>query len=116
MSGSLFQPFAIEQYMSENEHAVKYHFAESGVHPLTYAELFELASIDTDSLFATLVDYPQVNGIQSLREKIATMYDGTTAENIPCHDRCQRSQYTGGGYDVKSGRQHGSLSTYLRAA
>ena len=82
MSGSLFQPFAIEQYMSENEHAVKYHFAESGVHPLTYAELFELASIDTDSLFATLVDYPQVNGIQSLREKIATMYEGTTAENI----------------------------------
>jgi aspartate/methionine/tyrosine aminotransferase len=77
-----FQPFAIEQYMSENEHAVEYHFAESGVHPLTYAELFELANINTDSLFATLVDYPQVNGIQSLREKIATMYDGTTAENI----------------------------------
>lgn len=82
MSANAFQPFAIEQYMSENEHAVKYHFAESGVHPLTYAELFELAEIDTHSLFATLVDYPQVNGIQSLREKISTMYAGTTAENI----------------------------------
>lgn len=82
MSRNSFQPFAIEQYMSENEHAVKYHFAESGVHPLTYAELFDLADIDTDLLFATLVDYPQVNGIQSLREKIATMYKGSAAENI----------------------------------
>ncbi len=78
----MFQPFAIEQYMSENEHSVKYHFAESGVHPLTFAELFELAEVDTPSLFATLVDYPQVNGLQSLREKIARLYTGATAENV----------------------------------
>ena len=78
----MFQPFAIEQYMSENEHAVKYHFAESGVHPLTFAELFELAEVDTQSLFATLVDYPQVNGLQSLREKIASLYAGATADNV----------------------------------
>ena len=78
----MFQPFAIEQYMSENEHSVKYHFAESGVHPLTFAELFELAKVDTPSLFATLVDYPQVNGLQSLREKIASLYTGATAENV----------------------------------
>ena len=78
----MFQPFAIEQYMSENEHSVKYHFAESGVHPLTFAELFELAEVDTPSLFATLVDYPQVNGLQSLREKIAGLYTGATAENV----------------------------------
>ena len=78
----MFQPFAIEQYMSENEHSVKYHFAESGVHPLTFAELFDLAEVDTPSLFATLVDYPQVNGLQSLREKIAGLYTEATAENV----------------------------------
>ena len=78
----MFQPFAIEQYMSENEHAVKFHFAESGVHPLTFAELFELAEVDTQSLFATRVDYPQVNGLQSLREKIASLYEGATADNV----------------------------------
>ena len=78
----MFQPFAIEQYMSENEHSVKYHFAESGVHPLTFAELFELTEVDTPSLFATLVDYPQVNGLQSLREKIASLYTGATADNV----------------------------------
>ena len=78
----MFQPFAIEQYMSENEHSVKYHFAESGVHPLTFAELFELAEVDTPSLWATLVDYPQVNGLRSLREKIASLYKGATADNV----------------------------------
>ena len=78
----MFQPFAIEQYMSENEHSVKYHFAESGVHPLTFAELFDLAEVDTPSLFATLVDYPQVNGLKSLREKIAGLYTEATAENV----------------------------------
>ena len=78
----MFQPFAIEQYMSENEHSVKYHFAESGVHPLTFAELFELAEVDTPSLFATQVDYPQVNGLESLREKIAGLYTGATVENV----------------------------------
>ena len=78
----MFLPFAIEQYMSENEHSVKYHFAESGVHPLTFAELFELAEVDTPSLFSTLVDYPQVNGLRSLREKIASLYTGATADNV----------------------------------
>jgi len=78
----MFLPFAIEQYMSENEHSVKYHFAESGVHPLTFAELFELAEVDTPSLFATLVDYPQVNGLRSLREKIASLYTEATADNV----------------------------------
>ena len=78
----MFQPFAIEQYMSENEHSVKYHFAESGVHPLTFAELFELAEVDTPSLWTTLVDYPQVNGLRSLREKIASLYTGATADNV----------------------------------
>jgi len=78
----MFQPFAIEQYMSENEHSVKYHFAESGVHPLTFAELFELAEVDTPSLWDTLVDYPQVNGLRSLREKIASLYTGATADNV----------------------------------
>ena len=66
----MFQPFAIEQYMSENEHAVKFHFAESGVHPLTFAELFELAEVDTQSLFATLVDYPQVNAYRVCEKRL----------------------------------------------
>ncbi len=82
MASSDFQPFAVEQFLSENEHAVRYNFSESGVHPLSYQELFDLADVDTEELFAQLVDYPQVNGFQSLREVIASRYPGATADNV----------------------------------
>ncbi|MEM6441915.1 MAG: aminotransferase, partial [Pseudomonadota bacterium] len=76
LDGDRFTPFAVEQFLSETEHGVRFNFSESGVHPLSYAELFALAQIDTEALFATLVDYPQVNGLTSLREKIAALYPG----------------------------------------
>ena len=77
-----FQPFAVEQYLSETEHGVRFNFSESGVHPMSYAELFSLAQIDTEALFATLVDYPQVNGFQSLRQNISAMYSGANPDNV----------------------------------
>ncbi|MCP5085847.1 MAG: aminotransferase class I/II-fold pyridoxal phosphate-dependent enzyme, partial [Rhodobacteraceae bacterium] len=54
----------------------------SGVHPVSYAELFALAQIDTDSLFSTLVDYPEVNGFRRLRQKISDMYTDIGPENV----------------------------------
>ncbi|MDP5054594.1 MAG: aminotransferase class I/II-fold pyridoxal phosphate-dependent enzyme, partial [Congregibacter sp.] len=78
----IFQPFAVEQYLSETEHGVHFNFSESGVHPMSYTELFALAGIDTDALFATLVDYPQVNGNQALRERIAALYPAASADNV----------------------------------
>lgn len=77
-----FQAFSVEQYLSEKEHGVQYNFSESGVHPMSYAELFEIAAIDTPALFATLVDYPQVNGLQELREHIAELYPGAQPDNV----------------------------------
>jgi aspartate/methionine/tyrosine aminotransferase len=77
-----FQPFAVEQYLSETEHGVHYNFSESGVHPMSYAELFALAKVDTEALFAGLVDYPQVNGSELLRERIAALYPQAGAENV----------------------------------
>lgn len=74
MTAAHFQPFAVEQYLSETEHGVSYNFSESGVHPMSYAELFELAEVDTATLFATLVDYPQVNGNTLLREPTASFW------------------------------------------
>lgn len=82
MTANRFHPFAVEQFLSENEHNVKYNFSESGVHPLSYSEFFELAQVDKDALFAQLIDYPQVNGFQSLREVIAARYPGATADNV----------------------------------
>lgn len=77
-----FTPFAVEQYLSETEHGVRFNFSESGVHPMRYAELFELAKIDTRALFETLVDYPQVNGREQLRANIAAMYPGAGPDNV----------------------------------
>ncbi|QBY02839.1 aminotransferase class I/II-fold pyridoxal phosphate-dependent enzyme [Rhodophyticola sp. CCM32] len=77
-----FHPFAVEQFLSETEQGVVFNFSESGVHPMRYAELFALAQIDTEALFDTLVDYPQVNGSDLLRERIAALYDGAGPENI----------------------------------
>ncbi|GAB5412818.1 MAG: aminotransferase [Congregibacter sp.] len=77
-----FQNFAVEQFLSENEHGVHFNFSESGVHPMSYAELFELAQIDRDELFSTLVDYPQVNGNEALRERIAALYPDASAANV----------------------------------
>ena len=77
-----FHPFAVEQFLSESEHGVVFNFSESGVHPLSFSELFALTQIDTEALFATLVDYPQVNGLEVLRERIAAMYPGADAGNV----------------------------------
>ena len=77
-----FKPFAVEQFLSESEHGVVYNFSESGVHPLSFSELFALTQMDTETLFATLVDYPQVNGLEALRERIAAMYPGADADNV----------------------------------
>ena len=82
MSTARFHPFAVEQFLSENEHGVRFNFSESGVQPMSYAELFEFAEVDVDRLFATLVDYPQVNGFDGLRARIASLYMGATPDNI----------------------------------
>lgn len=79
---SSFKPFAVEQYLSETEHGVHFNFSESGVHPMSYAELFDLAGVDTEALFAALVDYPQVEGNELLRERIAALYPAASATNL----------------------------------
>jgi len=78
----MFHPFQVEQYMSEFEQGVTYHFAESGVHPLTLGGLMELAGRDVASLSDILLNYPEVNGTKLLRDRIAALYPGATAESV----------------------------------
>ncbi len=77
-----FQPFHVEQFLSELEHGVVYNFSESGVHPMSLQGLVDLAEIDVGQLMATMIDYPQVNGKHSLRETIAGFYPGVSAEGV----------------------------------
>lgn len=78
----MFQPFDLEQYMSENEEGVTYHFAESGVHPLTLSGFMELAGRPIEDLGNILINYPEVRGTEALRASIAALYPGATAANV----------------------------------
>lgn len=78
----MFQPFKLENYLSDNEQDVDYNYSESGVHPLTLGELLTLAGREPGSLADTLMDYPEVRGKRALREKIAALYPGASADNV----------------------------------
>lgn len=82
MKLATYQPFEVEQYLSELEHGVVFNFSESGVHPMSLQGLADLAQIDMATFMSTMIDYPQVNGKQSLRDTIATFYPGASSEGV----------------------------------
>jgi len=77
-----FEPFALEQMLSEWEQTVEYNYSESGVHPATLGEFLEMAGMGADALTDTPLDYPEVNGDTALRERIAALYPGAGPENV----------------------------------
>ncbi len=75
------QPFELERWQSVWENKVELNISESGVHPLTTAELVP----DADTLRKILdvpQGYPQTNGSEELRSRIAEMYPGARASNV----------------------------------
>lgn len=76
-----FQPFVMERVMSKWENLVDYNLSESGVHPATLRELVPDPT-EIDRLLETELGYAQSNGIIELRERIADLYPGATADNV----------------------------------
>ena len=72
-----FEPFVMERCLCRWENTVRLNISESGVHPLTLAEL----AGDVD-LGDTLLGYPQSNGTIPLRERIAALYPGSNPDQI----------------------------------
>ena len=75
------EPFELERWQSVWENKVELNISESGVQPLTTAELVpdpeQLRKIlDVQQL------YPQTNGSEELRSRIAELYPGASAENV----------------------------------
>lgn len=68
--------------MSAYEQQVEYNLSESGVHPMTLRQLLDIDQSSVEDLLETELNYPYVNGIPVLRERIATMYDGAGSENV----------------------------------
>ena len=77
-----FQPFIMERMMSKFEKEVEYNISESGVHPMTLKELIDYDPENINRLLDTEINYAHANGIPELRENIAAMYNGATAENV----------------------------------
>jgi aspartate/methionine/tyrosine aminotransferase len=75
------EPFALERLQSTYEHEVDFNLSESGVLPLTLGELIEDAG-SREALMAEALRYTQTNGTRPLRESIAALYPGATADHV----------------------------------
>lgn len=75
------EPFAMERLQSTWENRVAWNLSESGVHPLRLEELVDTQD-DRLALFDQELGYTQTNGTVGLRDAIAAMYPGATAEHV----------------------------------
>jgi len=73
--------FAMERMQSTWENQVEYNLSESGVHPMRVEELLGDAT-DREGVLGQELVYPQSNGTLELRERVATMYPGATADHV----------------------------------
>jgi len=77
-----FVSFELERWQSTWENRVRFNLSESGVHPLSARELFELAAEDPDALLDTQLVYSQSNGTDLLRSRISALYPEASPDQI----------------------------------
>ena len=77
-----FTPFNLEYTQSLWEQQVDINLTESGVHPIRLDDLLADDEGMLAQLLQTEINYPHVNGIPSLRENIADLYDGAGRKNV----------------------------------
>ncbi len=74
--------FAMERMQSTWENLVDYNLSESGVHPMRVEELLLEDPADRAGAAGPGTVYPQSNGTIALRERVAAMYPGATADHV----------------------------------
>jgi hypothetical protein len=74
------ETFQMERMQCLYENEVEYNLSESGVQPMSVAELME--GEDLGALLAVGLGYPHSNGSPTLRERIARFYPGATPEDV----------------------------------
>ncbi len=77
-----FVPFELERWQSAWENRVRINLSESGVHPLSIAELLALSGGDRDALERIPLGYSQSNGTDELRAAIAALYPGAHPDQV----------------------------------
>jgi aspartate/methionine/tyrosine aminotransferase len=75
------EPFALERWQSIWENRVAWNLSESGVHPLRVEEV-AVTEADRQALLRQELGYTQTNGTLELREAIASLYPGASADQI----------------------------------
>ncbi|MGH9803902.1 MAG: aminotransferase class I/II-fold pyridoxal phosphate-dependent enzyme [Candidatus Acidiferrales bacterium] len=73
--------FELERWQSVWENRVELNIAESGVLPLSPGELLETEA-ERAALLDARLGYPQTNGSEELRGRIAALYPGAKPENV----------------------------------
>ena len=75
------EQFSLERMQSTYENEVAFNLSESGVHPLTLAELVDDRNAAT-ALMNEALRYSQSNGTEPLRAAISALYPGATRDHV----------------------------------
>src|SRR6266498_3504781 len=84
--------FEMERMQSTWENLVDYDMSESGVRPLTLRELVEMG-FDLEEFLDQPLGYSQSNGTIELRERIASLYPGASADQIEVTNGTSEANY-----------------------
>src|SRR4030095_10637799 len=86
------ETFQMERMQSTWENLVDYDMSESGVRPLTLRELTAMG-FDLESFMDEPLGYSQSNGTTELRERIAALYPGATADQVEVTNGTSEANY-----------------------
>ena len=89
-----FYPFMLEREMSIWENQVEYNLSVSGVHPMTFLELFDGDDDAIAQVLSTELNYPQTNGTIELRDRIARLYGDAKPENVVVTSGAAQANFT----------------------
>ena len=86
------EKFEMERMQSTWENVVEMDMSESGVRPVSLRELGEMG-LDLDALLDMPLGYSQSNGTVPLRESLASVYPGATADHIEVTNGTSEANY-----------------------
>jgi aspartate/methionine/tyrosine aminotransferase len=84
--------FRMERMQSTWENLVEYDMSESGIRAVTLREMMKLG-FDLEALLDTPLGYSQSNGTIELRERLAALYPGATADHIEVTNGTSEANY-----------------------
>ena len=109
-----FQEFAMERWQSTWENRVGFNLSESGVHPLTAAELLSMAGGTTSPLDMRL-GYPQSDGTEALRAAVAALYPRAGLDQVLVTSGSAEANYVNCWRLVQPGDARGHRAAHLHA-